>query len=281
MFSVLKYNYLARSKTLAELWQNLRGTFGKIPNVILWKSLYKQTLRQLATIEAMSKMDLAKLIESKFNQTNGWAGNDSRFEIGKLHAKHVNLAVQRHVVNRDDERLTNEYVDAFNEFLVNIKAKFSMYNNNEIDDDFLQEYMEACGLLWFQNGEIDVLRKIIDENDAEIRRQQAISVEYQTFNNSLRSMYDAIEDLYYRVREDLHNLNGVKEKIEHIEGEMRYIFQRNNDQQMSILGNTNASFNSAGNSFNVSNDITLSSTHTIFDNARLAFNFNNSNDRLL
>lgn len=229
--------------------------------------------QKLYTVEAMSKIDLAKLLEARSDQTNGINGTSSRFEIAKLHAKHINLAVQRHVVMRDEGRLMNEYQTSYSSFVTNLCAKFAMYNENDINEDVLEEYIERFALLCYLNGELDILHKMSNENEAEIRRRQKINADYQSANNALRFMYNDIEELYYQVREDICNMAHVKEKIEHIQSEMRYMLQCRNDQQRTILPvNSFSSVSrlniSNGSSFDMSNDSILSTTSDITENAR-------------
>lgn len=218
--------------------------------------------QNLSAMETLSLMDMEKVLYVDAGYTNPDQKNNLQIEIGKLYAKHIKLCIMRHGINKKSEDLINDYVVYYESFLEDLRAKFTMYNNQSIDDDFLGDYLSQYSTLHYIKGEIEFLLKMIDENELEIQRRKKSNDDYTNANMELSSIYAEMETIYIRTHEDIHNLTHVREKIQHSEDLMRYLLQCKKDQQMTTLG-PDARMNSSNNSsFGSNNDSLLHSTRS-------------------
>lgn len=244
-----------------QLWKKLRETFAQIPNLVLWSNISDQMKQKLSTMETLSLMDIEKVLYVDADYDDPNQKNNLQIDIGKLHAKHIKLCIQRHGINKQIED-SNEYVIFYESFLKDIRSKFMMYNNQRIDDNFLGDYLGIYSSLYYGKGEIEFLVKAIGENELKIQRQKKYNEEYRIANMELTNIYDDMENLYVRTHEDIHNLMHVRDKIQHNEELMRYLLQCKKDQQQPALGGDGRLNSSANSSFGSNNDSVLCSTRS-------------------
>lgn len=251
-----------------QLWQKLRESFAQIPNLVLWTKICEQIKQKQQTIEAFTKMDLQKILYFDADSEDLSQINGLQIHIGKLHAKHIKLCVMRHAVNKKSENLTKEYVVHYESFLHDMRTKFAMCNNQNIDDDFLGDYVGAYSALHYGKGEIEYLLKTVAENEEEIKRRKKSNDEYRVANAELSKIYEDIENLYIRTHEDLYNLTHVREKIQHSEELIRYLLQcKKETTQILVADATSARLNNSANSSIGSNDSLYSSHSDSFSSA--------------
>lgn len=249
-----------------QLWQKLREAFAQIPNLVLWTKICEQMKQKQQTIDALTKMDLEKILYFDADSEDASQVNGLHIQIGKLHAKHIKLCVMRHGTNKKSEALTKEYVVHYESFLHDMRTKFAMCNNQTIDDDFLGDYLGAYSALYYGKGEIEYLVKTIAENEQEIQRRKKSNEEYRIANADLSKMYEDIENLFIRTHEDLYNLTHVREKIQHSEELIRYFLQCKKEQpQILVTDATSARLNISANSSFGSNDSLYSSRSDSFN----------------
>lgn len=265
-----------------QLWQKLRESFAQIPNLVMWTKICEQLKQKQQTIVALTKMDLQKILYFDADSEDISQINGLQIHIGKLHAKHIKLCVMRHAVNRKSESLTKEYVVHYESFLHDMRTKFAMCNNQNIDDDFLGDYVGAYSALYYGKGEIEYLVKTIAENEQEIQRRKKSNDEYRIANTELSKIYEDIENLYIRTHEDLYNLTHVREKIQHSEELIRYLLQckkepaqilatdsaaaRLNSSTNSSFGSNDSLYSSRSDSFNSTGHLARYLIHTIYTN---------------
>lgn len=246
-----------------QLWQKLRDTFAQIPNLVLWTSIGEQMKQHLSAMETLTNMDMDKILYADCGDLNG--KNNLQIDTGKLYAKHIKLCIMRHGVDKQSESLISEYVVFYESFLNDLRAKFTMYNNQSVDDEFLAEYLAQYSALHYGKGEVQYLLKVIDENEQEIQRRRKANDEYRFTNMELTNLYGEMEKLYIRTYEDIFNLTHVREKIQHSEELTRYLLQCKKDQQMTAAGAelTISRLNSTANSsLGSNNDSVLCSTRS-------------------
>lgn len=213
-------------------------------------------------IDVMSKLNVNKLMEVN----NGAGINASGFKvaIGKLYAKHIALEIEKRSLNREKQHLLDNYVVYYESFVISLRAKYAMFNNVDIDDDFLDDYMQQYSTSCYAQAQIEFLQKSIETIDAEIMQRNQMQQDHQLMNNSLRYIYNEIEIFYCQMRDDMAALNSVRKKLEHNESLLRYLVQNKNEQQTLCVGNgtTRHNFNnSTSSSFgSSSNESVLSST---------------------
>lgn len=210
-------------------------------------------------METLSSMDIEKVLYVDAGYDDSSRKNNLHIEIGKLHAKHIKLCIQRHGINKQIAD-SNDYVVFYESFLKDVRSKFMMYNNHIIDDDFLGDYLGIYSSLHYGKGEIEFLVKTIGENEAKIERQKKCNEEYRIANMELTNIYNDMENLYVRTHEDIHNLVHVRDKIQHNEELMRYLLQCKKDQQQPALGGDGRLNSTANSSFGSNSDSVLSST---------------------
>lgn len=246
-----------------QLWQKLRESFANVPNLVLWTKICEQLKQTQMSMETLTKMDMDKILYVDAGNDEPGSKNCLQIEIGKLHAKHIKLCIMRHGVDSKSESLTNDYVVHYQSFLDDMRAKFAMYNNQNIDDDFLGDYLSMYSTLHYGKGEIEYLLKTIDENELEIQRRKKSNEEYLNANMELSKIYEEIENLYVRTHEDIYNLSHVREKIQHSEELIRYLLQPKKDQQPQLGSDAMARLNNSVNSSRSSNnDSVLYNSHT-------------------
>lgn len=209
----------------------------------------------------MSKINIAKIL-----QINNVDDTDSGFKvaISKLYAKHIGLEIEKRLTTKEKERLLNDYVTFYNSFVIDLRAKFSMYNNSNIDTDFLDEFVRQYSTSYYDQAQIEFLQKAINANEVEIEQRTHTLEDHHLMTNALRCTYSDIEQLYCQMREDMTALSHVKEKIEYNENLLRYLLRtKSNDQQpMATRINQN---NSMSSSFDSCNESVLCSTKIDFD----------------
>lgn len=221
------------------------------------------------TIDAMSKLNVNKMLEA----TNGAGINASGFKvaIGKLYAKHIGLDIEKRSLGREKQRLLGDYVVFYESFVIDLRAKYAMFNNIDIEDDFLDEYMQQYSTSCYSQAQIEFLQKSIETLETELMHRNQTQQEHQLMTNSLRCIYEEIESLYCQMHEDMNALNNVRDKLVHNEGLLRYLVQSKSDQQtLGGGGGRHNVSNSTNSSFNTSNDSVLCSTKLdSFDNTML------------
>lgn len=206
----------------------------------------------------MSKTDLSKKL-----QVDNIKGPETGFKvaISKMYALHISMMADKHLLKKEKKRLLNDYVVFYNSFVTNLRARFAMYNNTDIDDEFLDEYVNQYSGAYYNQAQIEFLERAIEANDKEISQRAQTLNDHNLMTNSLRYIYTDIENLYCRIREDMNTLIHVKEKIEYNENLLKYLIQRKNDQQgVTITANHNNSSSSSFNSLNESMFSTMDST---------------------
>lgn len=207
------------------------------------------------SIETLTKMDLEKILYFDANSEDLSQVNGLQIDICKLYAKHIKLCVMRHAMNQKSEDLTKEYVVHYESFLHDMRTKFAMCNNQNIDDDFLGDYLGAYSTLYYGKGEIEYLVKTIAENKQEIERRKKSNDEYRIANAELSKIYEDIENLYIRTHEDLYNLTHVREKIQYSEELIRYLLHcKKEPAPISVTDAMPARLNNSANSSIGSND---------------------------
>lgn len=244
-----KSEILVNLSSRQQLWQKLREIFAQIPNLSLWAGIGDQMKQTSSIMETLSLMDMEKILYAN-------AGFDDPMQINqidKLYAKHVKLCIMRHGANKRSDAILNDYVVFYETFLDDLRAKFLMFNNQNIDDDFLGDYLSLYSTLYYGKGEIEYLLNAVDENQQEIQRRKKSNDDYQMANAELTNIYTDMENLYIRTHEDIYNLTHVREKIQHSEELMRYLLQFKKDQQLTAVA-SDVRINSSGNSSIVSND---------------------------
>lgn len=263
--------FFRRTDAYEKLWERLQDIFANIPNYILWNNLLKQKETQLMTIDVMSKQNVSKMLEVD----NGTGINAAGFKtaISKLYAEHIRLELNKRALQSEKESLTSDYVSSYESFVEDLRAKYAMFNNNDIDDDLLHDYMQQSSMSCYMQAQIEYLQKSIEKLDEEISRQNEIQQDHQLMNNSLRCTYEEFETLYCKMLEDMNALNSVRAKLELNESQLRYLVQSKNEQLTLGIGGGGGRLNSSSatsSSFNSSNDSVLSSTKLdCFDNTML------------
>lgn len=196
--------------------------------------------------------------------SNGAGINAPGFKvaIGKLYAKHIGLEVEKRALIREKQRLLDDYVVVYESFVLNLRAKYAMFNNVDIDDDFLDDYMQQYSTSCYSQAQIDFLQKSIESLETELLQRNQMQQDHQLMTNSLRCIYEEIESLYCQMQDDMNALNSIRAKLEHNDGLLRYLVQSKNEQQtLGAGGGTrNNANNSTSSSFNSSNDSVLCST---------------------
>lgn len=212
------------------------------------------------TIDAMSKLNVNKMLET----ANGTGINAPGFKvaISKLYAKHIGLELEKRSLSREKQRLLDDYVLYYESFVTDLRAKYAIFNSVDIDDDFLDDYMQQYSTACYAQAQIEFLQKSIESLEAEMMRSNQIQQDHQMMTNSLRCIYEEIEMLYCQMKDDMKALNSVRGKLEHNESLLRYLMQSKNEQQQTMYGGSvrhNAN-NSTNNSFNSSHESVLCST---------------------
>lgn len=252
------FSFAANVDAHDKLWERLRQTFANIPNYILWNNLFKQKDMQLMTIDVMSKLNVNKMLEV----SNGTGINASGFKtaVGKLYAKHIGLEVEKRLLGREKQRLLDDYVLYYESFVINLRAKYAMFNHVDIDDDFLDNYMQQYSTSCYSQGQIEFLQKSIETLESEMQQRNQMQQDHQLITNSLRCIYEEIESLYCQMQDDMNALNTVRGKLEHNEGLLRYLVQSKNEQQALCGGGVRLNASSSTSSFNSSNESVMCST---------------------
>lgn len=226
--------FLVATKAHDELWNKLRKMLTDLPNFVLWDQLNKQMEKNLLAINMLAKIDLSKVLKSD-------TANDSlalSSEIAKLQADHIKLVFNGNVIDSHDERLSNEFVVCYEQFLSHLRTKFAMYNDIDISEETLADYIGQWTALRFGQGEIEYLRKTIDENEVEIRRIRKSIDKNKASHTTLIDMYNEIQEKYCSAQDDLISLSQVKEKILHSKNLLRYLLQCKSDQKSIVLQQT-------------------------------------------
>lgn len=226
---------------------------------MLWNALCKLKDQQTAQIGVMSKMNVAKQLQIDSN-----AGTDTvsgiKVAMGKMYAQHVSLMTDMHLVKIEKEQLMTDYVAFYNSFIDNLRAKYAMYNNTDIDEDFLAEYVSQWSTSFFNQAQIEYLERSIERNEITIKQNAQQLNDHHLLTNSLRFIYSDIETLYCRMRGEMNALASVKDKIEHNQNFLKYFIQTKNEQQAGKLIGSGLIHNNSSSSFDSSNDNVLSST---------------------
>lgn len=246
-----------------QLWQNMRSAFAQIPNFVLWTTICDQIKHKLTSMEALAKMDMEKILYVDFETSDPSRKDNLRIETGKLYAKHIKLCIMRHGAEKKSEGLMNDYVVSYEAFLHDMRTKFTMYNNQNFDDDFLGDYLGLYSTFHYGKGEVEYLLKVVNENEQKIQRTKKSNEEYLVANTELEKTYAEMENLYIRAHEDLYNLSHVREKIQHSVELIQYLLQCKKDHgstvNLEVPGHMNNSINS---SYSSSNDSLLTSSRS-------------------
>lgn len=210
--------------------------------------------QKVLLVEALAKNDLTNALHSI-------SADDKKINLTKLYAKHVRLYLQRRRVNEQNDRLTKDYIEAYGNFLDYIRSKFMLYNNCQIEDDDLHDFLVVFSGIWYEKGEIEFLTRLVAENDAEIHRRRQINEDERKINDELRQAYQDIASTYFRIKEDLKALVNVKDKIIHSKNCMQYLLQSNNtdNNNQTVLGTMRMN-KSANSSLNTSTSSVFRST---------------------
>lgn len=216
---------------------------------------------KVSTMETLSLMDMEKMLYTDDGHSDPTQKNNLQIETGKLYTKHVKLCIMRHGINKKSEDLVNEYVVFYESFLNDLRSKFTMYNNQSIDDTFLGDYLTIYSTLHYGKGEVEYLFRMIEQNEREIQRRKRSNDDYRIANMELSKIYSEMENLYVRAHEDIYNLSNVREKIQHSEELTRYLLHCKKDQPLTAMG-VDARLNNSGNSSLSSNDSLLYSTRS-------------------
>lgn len=211
-----------------------------LPNFILWGQLNKQMEKNSLALKMLAKLDLTKVLKSD-------STNDSMHmsEIAKLQAEHIKLVINANAIDGHDERLSNEFVVCYEQFLSHLRTKFAMYNDRDVSEETLADYISQWTTLRFGQGEIEYLRKTIDENEVEIQGIRQSIDGNKASHTTLMDMYDEIQEKYCSTQDDLISLSQVKEKILHSKNLLRYLLQCKSDQKSIMCQQTFMSNESA------------------------------------
>ena len=243
-----------------QLWQNLRETFAQIPNLYLWSSVGKQMEQNISAMKSLSRMDMEKVLYTDAGYGDPTRKNNFQLEFGKLYAKHIKLCLMRRGLNKRNDELVKEYVVCYESFLNDLRTKFTMYNNESIDDEFLADYLAIYSTLHYGKGEIEFLLKKVDENELEIQRRKKSNDDYRQANMELSSIYGEMEKIYIRAHGDISNLSHAREKIQHSEELMQYLMQCTKKDQQPIVSIGEARMNNSVNSSVGSNNDSVLNT---------------------
>lgn len=218
-------------------WAHLQKIFSEIPNFILWNALYHEKKAQVQEMEIISKKNIEKVLKM---------GNDGkaalRTAISKLYAKHICLETNRLHQLRAKPLLDNDYVMMYDATIQSLRAKFIFYNDSDIDDEFIDEYMHDYCTNCYSKAQIDYLRTSLDAADAEIEAYNRICDEHESVIRSLKVVYQEIEDLYCSTRANTISLSHVKEKLAANEKSLEYLVQsKSGDQQLMSQNSSVAS----------------------------------------
>lgn len=201
--------------------------------------------QKVILVDGLAKNDLSKFL-------SGASTERPKLEVTRLYAKHMRLFIQKHKIKKENESLLNEYVLYYNSFLSNMRAKFCMYNNVEIDDELLGEFMAGFSALSYIKGEMEYLKQVIADNEIEIQHRRKSHEDERVATEALRLTYKDIEESYFKVRDDMTALVHIKGKIMQSKNSMQYLLQCKNDQQFSVLScNSTMRVNKSGNSSNL------------------------------
>lgn len=244
-----------------QLWQKMGSAFAQIPNFVLWTTICDHIKQKLTLMEALGKIDIEKLLYVDFEMNDPSRKDNLRIETGKLYAKHIKLCIMRHGAEKKSEALMNDYVVAYEAFLHDMRAKFTMYNNQNFDDDFLGDYLGLYSTFHYSKGEVEYLLRMVNENEQKIQSLKKSNEEYLVANTELEKTYAEVESLYIRAHEDLYNLSHVREKIQHSIELMQYLLQCKKDhgsmKNLEALGN-----NSINSSYSSNNDSLLNGSRS-------------------
>lgn len=216
-----------------QLWNKLHTIFAKIPNYVLWNALNVLKDRQLAEINVMSKLNIAKLLQ--IEQNNSTALNGFQIAVGKMYAQHISLMADIHLCKIEKERLVNDYMAAYNAYVTNMQTKYALFNNTDIEDDLLHDYIKQYSASRFKQAQIEFFERQVELNEKEIEDRAQGMNDHNIILNSLRCIYDDIEKLYCTMREDLRALASVQEKIRHNEGMLKYLIDCENEKHTQKL----------------------------------------------
>lgn len=200
--------------------------------------------QKVALVDGLAKNDLSKFL-------SGGSNEKPKLEVTRLYAKHMRFFIQKYKIKKESETSLNEYILYYNSFLTNMRAKFCMYNNVEIDDELLGEFMAGFSALSYIKGEMEYLKKVIADNEAEIQHRRKMHEDDRIATEALRQTYKDIEESYFQVRDDMTALVHIKGKIMQCKNSMQYLLQCKSDQQFSILNNSTMRANRSGSSSNL------------------------------
>lgn len=213
----------------------MHAIFAKIPNYVLWNALNALKDRQLAEINVMSKVNINKLLQIEENNSTASTTNGFKNAVSKMYAQHISMMADVHLGKIEKERLLNDYVTAYNAFLSDMRTKFALFNNTDIDDELLAEYIVQYSSSCFNRAEIEFLERQIEQNEKDIEARSGAMNDHNIILNSLRCIYDDIEKLYCTMREDMRALASVQNKIRHNEGLLKYLIDCENEKHTQKL----------------------------------------------
>lgn len=248
-----------------QLWSKLHEIFAKIPNYVLWNALNALKDRQLADINVMSKVNINKLLQIEENNLTSSTSNGFKIAVSKMYAEHISMMADLHLGKILKERLLNDYVNAYNTFLSDMRTKFALFNDTEIDDDLLAEYMVQYCSSCFIRAQIEFLERQSEQNEKDIDARSVAMNDHPLILNSLRCIYDDIEKLYCTMREDMQALASVQNKIRHNEGLLKYLIDCENEKHTQKLIGSGGSGVNQSISFSSSDD----SNTTVLSNCTL------------
>lgn len=210
----------------------MREIFLHIPNYFLWNDLCRLKDKQLADIAVMSKMNITEILNVNGTSTGSLDATKRAFKNGltKLYALHISVMLDTKLSQANKEKIMNDYVMVYNPYLADLRNKYAMYNNSDIDDELLATYIRSYSQSCFNEAQIEFYEGAIARNVAEMEARARQLEDHTTLRESFRSTYDEIEKLYITMRTDMTALSSVKDKIKHNEEYIDYLVKSQNEQ---------------------------------------------------
>lgn len=205
----------------------------------------------MADIAIMSKINITDVLS--VNNIDSLDATRSAFKSGltNLYGYHISVMLDTKLAKISKEKIINDYVSTYNSYVANMRMKYALYNNNDINDEILSEYVSNYSALRYHEAQIEFYERAIERNEIEIKDRARQLEEHQMLINSFRAKYDEIEELYCTMRKDMEALLSVKDKIKHNEEFIKYMIEVQNEKVAGkVIGNGNntscmSSFSSA------------------------------------
>lgn len=226
------------------LWINLQKVFSEISNYILWNKLFNERKMQVQDMEIMSKKNIDKILYVQKGSMTAL-----KIAVNKMYAKHICIEANRRGQTQKKQLLDNDYVLMYNVVVEHLRAKYLLYNNQNIEDQLIDEYMHEYCLYCYSKAEVLFLRSSLNSIAAEIETYNSICNNHEIIIRTLKSIYKEIEDLYCNTRINSISMLHVKEKLIKSEKTLQYLVQTKSiDLNCSTINSLNVSFRSNRNS---------------------------------